>query len=212
MVNLTLLQLLNFEFLIGSSQKFWNLKVFKLILGFRHNFIIFDFSFFFFILRKVFFLLTEILLKRGEVFFLGSNLMLNGFIKMGLYRIFKFPYDIFFKGGSISNFKEVKKKLYAFKFFWRPPSLFLLYESVNSSLVNFESLFSKIPLVTLIDSNINNFLGSYLLLGNTKSLLNFYFFFQLTLSIIFLVKKRIKVSFLPKIIKKIFKVKKKKSI
>jgi len=136
--------------------------------------------------------------------------MLNGFIKMGLYRIFKFPYDIFFKGGSISNFKEVKKKLYAFKFFWRPPSLFLLYESVNSSLVNFESLFSKIPLVTLIDSNINNFLGSYLLLGNTKSLLNFYFFFQLTLSIIFLVKKRIKVSFLPKIIKKIFKVKKKK--
>ncbi len=64
MVNLTLLQLLNFEFLIGSSQKFWNLKVFKLILGFRHNFIIFDFSFFFYF-KESFFFINRDFTKKG---------------------------------------------------------------------------------------------------------------------------------------------------
>lgn len=202
MINLTIIQLLNFNFFLGNNNQKWNMNSFKFILGIRFNFCIFDFSLIILTIRKVLLILTDILLKKGDVFFIGTSAGLHIFASLGLFKLFNYPYNFFFKGGCLSNFKELKKKMYVSKFFWKPPGIFFLFEIMNKSPVIFESVYSKIPLVTITDSNINNYKGTYTLLGNSRSFLSFYFFLQLIMLLIFLIDKRLNLSFLPFFFKK----------
>lgn len=183
-INFTLNQLIGSDFYLGYFKNNWNPMINYFLLGYYRNINIFNLNLTYNLLKISFNLLTNIILKKGNIWIINEKFLYFNKILDFLKLNNKFKNLLFFNNkwpkGLLSNYKKVifiKDNKF-------PNIIFISNLEKNNYVVN-ESYILNIPTIGIIDSKDNPYNVLYPIPGNTKSLKAIYFIYLLLFKNIF---------------------------
>lgn len=194
MIKFSISQLFNYNVHLGQLKNRWNPKNAIYIYGNRNNVSILNLEVTFYMLKRALMFISEVIRLRGIL--LSINLK-PGTYKYNMLNIKKFgQYFITGKyvGGLLTNFKNVKTNYSSLLNMLRLPNVVFLSNLNNCVPVVKECVKLSIPLVGIIDSNINPEYFNYPIPGNSESIVSTKLYYNLLYKAVFtgLLKQRVK--------------------
>jgi len=194
MIKFSIKQMFNFNVHLGYMHNRWNPKCAPYLYGIRNNLHIINLENSFYMLKRSIFFISEIIKSRGNLLLINLRL---GSYKYNALRSKKFgQFSIMNKytGGLLTNFKNVKCKHKSLHRMRRLPSVVFVSNLNNCLNIIQECQRLNIPLMGIVDSNINPEYFTYPIPGNSESLISNKFYYSLIFKAVYfgILKQRVK--------------------
>jgi ribosomal protein S2 len=181
----TLDQLINANIYLGYHKKFLNESMFKYLSGIRSNILLINLSYTIILLKQTCNFIQHTFYNFGFIWLIDC--VWNKHISMSwqeLYNLDKldcrfYIWNHFWYAGIITNFSQVFKSS---KINWKdinfPNVLFFFNTTKFITAIN-EPIKTKIPFISIVDSNSSSDLAIYTIPGNEKSISSIFFYYKI---------------------------------
>jgi len=181
MVKFGLKQLFSYNVHLGYHKSRWNPAVVPFLYGTRNNVHIINLEYTYYMLRRALYFIRELVANRGNILFVNLSLGTYKYLRQKISRTGQFIVNFKYIGGLLTNFRNVKVCYKSLSKMKRLPSVVVVTKLTGCEGVIYEAKRLNIPIISIVDSNMNphNFL--YPIPGNSESIIAIKFYYALFL-------------------------------